>query len=433
MEDADLTYPQEGLAIDARKLRVSGAVRLNGEFTSTGRVDLTGGRVDGNFYASGGRFFRAGGAGTNERVLDLTRVFIGQNAYLDRGFHAKGTVRLLDAHIKGSLRCEGARFENDADTAIYAAGLKVDRDVKLTKDQSERQRDNRAFKAEGKVIFCDATVTGTMDLSGGSFASGQSSSLDVSGLTVGSLIFGDEFRVTGTLDLKRVHVTGRFSVGAATHASQVQLKGLTYRSFEDVMDLKSRLEWLKGAQTPFEPQVYRQLAAYYKASGDTAGAKKVLIAGRDARYSTRHWSVRALAWLFKQSVGYGYRPQLVLFWIACLEVIGGVLFSILRGEILLAPTYIFESATESRPKGTITGAYSATIPGYPAFQPWLYTLDLLMPVVDFRQSDFWIPHHAAEWFSTAFIISGWALATALVIGLGSVFTRDREDSNSLGL
>jgi hypothetical protein len=272
-----------------------------------------------------------------------------------------------------------------------------------------------------------------MDLSGGSFTSDQGSALDVSGLTAGSLTFGNEFRVTGALDLKRVRVLGKFSVGSATHASQVQLKGLTYRSFEDVLDLKSRLEWLKGAQTPFEPQVYRQLASYYKTSGDTSGAKRVLIAGRDARYSTRHWSVRALAWLFKQSVGYGYRPQLVLCWLACLEVIGGILFSILRGEMLLAPTYIFESATDSHPKGSITGAYDIIIPGYPAFQPWLYTLDLLMPVVDFRQSDFWVPHRAAEWFSTAFIISGWALATALVIGLGSVFTREREDSNSSAL
>ncbi|MEY9993044.1 hypothetical protein ABIE67_005076 [Streptomyces sp. V4I8] len=430
MQRAQLTKSPDGRALNARRITVAGAVKMSGGFVAEGGVDLTGSDIKGDANLAGGRFIRNGAAGPEERVIDLTRAFIGQNAYFNGGFHASGTVCLLDAQIKGSLRCEGGLFENPNDTAISAAGVTVERDVNLTKPSTDQAREDvRGFAADGLTDFSGARISGKMDCSGGTFNNPQRVALNISGITAGSLVFGKEFRASGTLDLHRARVIGVLKAGAAVQASQVQLKGLTYGSFEDEMPLRQRLEWLRSAQRPFEPQVYRQLASFYRTLGDDKSAKMVLVAGRGAHFSTKNKAIQALAWLFKKSVGYGYYPSLVLVWLSALEITGGCLFSTLRNDLLLAPIYIDSDASSpGHPLGTITGSGHVTEHGYPAYQPWLYTLDLLLPVVDLRQSEIWIPHRAAEWCSMAFIVSGWALATTLVIGLGSVFTREREES-----
>jgi hypothetical protein len=200
---------------------------------------------------------------------------------------------------------------------------------------------------------------------------------------------------------------------------------------ENGTKVKDRIKWLKGMTQPNIPQVYRQLSSVYQSQGDERNAKKVLVAGQDAQYSSaRFWPIKVFGWVFKWTVGYGYWPSLILLWLAVLELFGAFLFTHLQGDMLLAPIYINSTGDHSgshHALGTITPT-GPTEHGYPAFQPWLYTLDLLLPLVKLRQSDIWIPHRAAEWWSMVFITSGWALATALVIGLGSVFARGRQDS-----
>ncbi|GAA2271994.1 MULTISPECIES: hypothetical protein [Kitasatospora] len=100
----------------------------------------------------------------------------------------------------------------------------------------------------------------------------------------------------------------------------------------------------------------------------------------------------------RATVNYGFSPIRVLFALGLLEVAGGVLFSMLRDDIHLTST-----------------AASA----HQVFQPWLYTLDLLLPVVNLHQRDLVVAHSAAMWCSTGFTIVGWALGTALVVGVGS--------------
>ncbi|WP_406273633.1 hypothetical protein OHT93_25975 [Streptomyces sp. NBC_00191] len=432
MGAAKLTKSNDGFALDAHRLNVKGSLYLKNGFRAEGEVDLTGTRVQGVLRFTGGRFERSGAQVSRNRVLGLARVIVEQNAYLDREFYANGTVHLLDAQIGGSLRCQGGTFTNDTDTAIYAAGITVGRDVELSKANAEQGEDPRGFSADGKVVLSDAKIGGKLDCSGGSFKNEQSIAIDAKGLTAGSVIFSDQSRLDGTVDLRRVQVSGRLQAGICLQASQVRLKGLTYASLGDeAPDLKKRLQWLRGKE--YIPQVYRQLASVYQSQGDKGDAKRILVAGESAQFRKRAWPIKVLGWIFRGTVGYGYYPALVLVWLVGLEVVGGVLFSFLRSDMLLAPIYInpfTDRADFHHPLGSITGAHGETDHGYPAYQPWLYTLDLLLPVVNLRQSDIWIPHRAAEWCSIIFIIAGWALATALVVGLGSMFTRDRQDPNT---
>ncbi|MEH0446385.1 MULTISPECIES: hypothetical protein [unclassified Streptomyces] len=432
MNSAKLSKSSSGVALMAHRISVKGDLRLSGRFCSEGETDLTGANISGVLCLTGGTFKRSGAGDQSDRVLSLARVVIGQNAYLDTNFQAHGKVTLLDVKIKGSLRCEGGTFENETDTAIYAAGIKVGRDVELTQGRAEPVNDRRGFIAKGSVIFSGSQIGGTLNLSGGTFQH-EEVALDIKGSTVESLIFSDETHISGAVDLRRVRVNGEFQARNNVRARKVRLKGMSYRALSDNSpDVNSILGWLRDAS--YDPQVYRQLSSVYQAGGLEGEAKRILVAGEKAKFKKRAWPIRFVGSIFRWTVGYGYHPGYVLVWLAAFEVAGGILFSHLRSDMLLAPIYM--NATRDMPGshypvGAITGASGATDHGYPAYQPWLYTLDLLLPIVDLRQSYIWIPHRAAEWCSMVFIIVGWALATALVVGLGSVVARQRQETQNL--
>jgi hypothetical protein len=102
-------------------------------------------------------------------------------------------------------------------------------------------------------------------------------------------------------------------------------------------------------------------------------------------------------------VGYGYRTWLAALWLIFFLFLGTWLFgSVYRGEL--------------------TPANKPDV--QPPFKPFLYTLDLLLPVVSLHVRDAWIAHGAAQVWSVVFIIIGWILATAVVLSLTGLLKRD---------
>jgi hypothetical protein len=76
----------------------------------------------------------------------------------------------------------------------------------------------------------------------------------------------------------------------------------------------------------------------------------------------------------------------------------------------------------ARITGDLTPASKTTIS--PPFQPFLYTLDLLLPVASLHQRDNWVAQGAAQWWSVFFIIMGWILATVVVASLTGIIKRN---------
>ena len=60
----------------------------------------------------------------------------------------------------------------------------------------------------------------------------------------------------------------------------------------------------------------------------------------------------------------------------------------------------------------------------PHFNPVIYTLDLLLPVVNLGQKYAFNPAGAEQWFSYALIAAGWLLATTIAASLARVLTRN---------
>jgi alpha/beta hydrolase fold len=106
------------------------------------------------------------------------------------------------------------------------------------------------------------------------------------------------------------------------------------------------------------------------------------------------------AWGFLQDVttGYGYRPALAGLWFITLLVIGTVVFS-------------------THPPAPIKSSEAL------AFNPFFYTLDLLLPVVTYGQQAAFAPRGLYQWVAYGLMTAGWILATTIIAGITRALSR----------
>ncbi|MER5618789.1 hypothetical protein [Streptomyces sp. NPDC002215] len=92
------------------------------------------------------------------------------------------------------------------------------------------------------------------------------------------------------------------------------------------------------------------------------------------------------------TVGYGYRPCLASVWLLALTLLGTLSFS------AHTPTPV------QRGEGA-------------AFQPLVYTLDLLIPIGGLGQRTAWYwSNDSLQWLAYLLIAFGWVLTTAVIAG-----------------
>src|SRR5262249_52038432 len=120
--------------------------------------------------------------------------------------------------------------------------------------------------------------------------------------------------------------------------SKVRLDGLTYKHLKpvEVSQTNDRDHWIEwflgeirgGAQTP---QPYHQFASFLTGAGVADQAPKVSYEGREKERATS--SGLRWAWLtvLKGTIGYGYEPQRLVYWIVSL-IAGGMILLRLGGE-----------------------------------------------------------------------------------------------------
>ncbi len=205
----------------------------------------------------------------------------------------------------------------------------------------------------------------------------------------------------GVLDLTSAQ-TSSYHDDQGSWPQELLLDGFVYDAIEGA-SVKERLQWLRRNKSGYSPQIYDQLAAVYRAAGQDEDARRILIAKQRRRSAEGNLAGRMWGWLLDATVGYGYRTWLAALWLIGFLILGTWLFgSVYRGELPPA----------NKPDVQ------------PPFQPFFYTLDLLLPVVSLHVRDAWIAHDAAQVWSVIFIIMGWILATAVVASLTGLLKRD---------
>jgi hypothetical protein len=386
-----------GYALDGEQLTVAQSMFCRGEpgarFVARGEVRLLGANIGGQLNCDGGRFLNPNGHALHGEQLTVT-----QSMFCRNGFVARGAVNLLGADIGGQLDCEGGLLANRNGRALNGKGLTVAQGMFCRKE----------FVARGEINLLGANIGGELNCDDGRFSKPGGCALNMEGAKASALYLRPASSSSGDVSLANAQV-GRLHDDPASWpaTAKLQLRGFVYESLENgaVKDrVRGRRAWLRRAPGRFNPQPYEQLAAVYRRDGDEQAARRVAIAKQWRRREVLGPLGKAWNWLLYVLVGYGYRT-----WLAGLWLLG----------LLLAGTAVFASAHDHQQLTEAKGARELQ-----HFNPLMYTLDVLLPIVDLGQQGGWVPHRgAAVWF-WVLTLAGWVLTTAVVAGLTGVLKRD---------
>jgi hypothetical protein len=427
MSAARLSNPG-GVAFFAGGLRVGGGSFLSAGFSACGVIRMIGARLDANLTLEGGTFDNPGGEALNlERAevrsihgddltchgqmsltgaqvsgdLSLARAvldageggfaLVAERAQVDgtlvlRDVRALGEVNLRSVRVGERLLLQRAELRNPGLTACRLSRAQVTSDMFCDR-----------LTTQGRLRLRGAVIGGSVTLTGAALANPAGTALDARNLQVQELVLRPAASADGEVDLRNA-VIGALRDDPGTWPGQLRLDGLTYQALEPLLPAAQRLRWLARDPDGYLPQPYERLAAYYTALGQPARGRAVLYAREQAARRGRGTAVRVWGILQDVTVGYGYRPLRALAWIGLLLAAGSVVFSV-------APPPALPAAPA------------------PHFNGIIYTLDLLLPVVNLGQKYAFNPGGAEQWLSYFFIAAGWTLATTVAAGAARVLQR----------
>ncbi|MEP1429813.1 MAG: hypothetical protein ABJO58_10145 [Rhizobiaceae bacterium] len=461
--------------LNAEGLQIAGDVDLLDGFQARGPVILSGARIGGDLDCRDGAFLDEIAALTAENTT------ITDNCILNNGFLAVGTVNLGGAAIGGRLSCSDATF-SCRDHALYAPRIKVADNVNLG--------DN--CRVAGQISLHGAEIGGDLTFTGGAF------DRRVKWEKIREVICINlrNAKIEGTLFWRQIQIArGELNLAGAScrtlnmdrqswdEPSQIRLDNFTYKGFNQLDETTSARFWLDWIDrqpvshltTKFRPKPYQQLADVLQSMGHEEEARVIRIERRRrqanyVRYYEKKPSdpvarfYRALNTFWNtvqgQAVGYGYRPGLAVIWLILLSVIGALFYQIAAVNGIMTPTHplIYKEAVwDARdgplqapqipaachqnwvyPEGKTAALCARSIPSeYSTFNALIYSIDVAVPVVNFRMQEDWSPrvvdwqsgeHDWGGWFVRSWewlqILLGWAFSLLFVSAIGGIIRRD---------
>ena len=188
------------------------------------------------------------------------------------------------------------------------------------------------------------------------------------------------------------------------------------------------------------PQPWRQYAKVLDAAGNEIEARRVRteLAKRMTRLNVDrmkvHKASRSKIWpylvwrfIFSKVSDYGLMPVKSLYWGVGLLVFGWIIFYLNYSDMVLARERVYMLDAYSNYK------HGNPLPeGYPNFNPFIYALDVMLPIVDFAQESHWRPKNVEDgvnwlrWYNRAHLALGWFLSTIFVLGFTGLI-RDKKE------
>ncbi len=326
-----------------------------------------------------------------------------------------GAIVVYGVHVSGDLDFDWARLAadgrpeeifGDRTAAVFGDAVQVGRHLYLQGTAATGNVElagmrvggtmyaHQGLRVEGELRLRRADVAGEVNLTDAVLLNPGGVALDAWGLRAGQLSLLPE-RTEGAVDLRHARVEV-LRDDPDRWPAQLRLDGATYTALEPVRTARQRLHWLDRDPDGYLPQPFEQLATLYRQIGHEADARTVLLVKQRRR--RQQLSPAGAAWGLLQDglVGYGYRPARAAVWLLVLTALGTTVFS------LYPPG--------GRPSGT-------------AFNPLVYTLDLLLPIVDFGQERAFGIAGPTQWLAYALTAMGWILFTAVAAAMTRTFNR----------
>ncbi|AXK34932.1 oxidoreductase [Streptomyces armeniacus] len=375
--------------------RIEGRLDLRGSLIEQverrNALRLTHAQIGGGLRLDGATLWAPG-----DLALSAGGIVMSGAVMCENGFRARGEVALPGAQLPGGLFMRGARLENPE--GIIA--LQADNVTAST------IRCSRGFHSEGKIRLRGAQTADLLTFEGATLrdAGNEGRSVLVGiGMRTAELDLRFAEPPQGAVVLRNTH-TGWYQDEERSWPAAIRLEGFTYDALRDAepgaarQDVARRLAWIRR-NPRYSPQPYEQLAACYRRIGHDDDARRVLLTRQRDRRRTLRPASRAWGYLLDATVGYGYRPWLAGVWLAALTLLGTLAFR----------------TQEPRPVKPGEG---------PAFQAFVYTLDLLIPIGGLGQRGAW--HWAgggAQWLAYGLIGVGWLLTTAVLAGVSRTLAK----------
>ena len=429
----DLTTGSVDALLLLERCRIEGDVMLRD--ATTRLVNLSGSRVCGHITAdrlrsSAGVYFR--------KQIDAEQ----------QRFVCEGSIRLAAAVIDGDLDCNGARILNERPKKKTP---EAGEDYALRCDRTNVAGSvfMKGIEARGPVRLADAKVGASVVIDGATLSGcGESN----------AALMADNVRIEGSLVLRRwpappngeIRVrnanAGVLQLGATTETwpnkGTVLAQGFRFGTLEGdgKVNRDLCLRWLGLlVRKPFSPQPYEKCVQVLRENGLADDAKRIAIRRRRVQRSLLKspeggaWR-RVLAyvalpgrWLLDVfldlTIGYGYRPGRSVAMLAILATLGWWVFDAAQRHGAMVPT-------DTALARVYPAHHDSLPPGYPPLVAPIYSLDVLLPIIDFQQDSKWRPDPAAKMvlgarrafpigifairYAWVQIALGWILSTLLV-------------------
>lgn len=388
-----------GGGIDARKMRIAGQVRLV-DVNAHGSVVL-----DGSVLSN-----------RNGDVVEGRRFTTGGN--LDaRGVVVFGSMLLPEANI-------GANFDLRFSRLVNPGRYRRDQSQKPSVDLRVAQigRDlvcargaEQPFSAHGEIRIRRAEIGRQTNFQGAELGSRLSeTAINAFGLITQELRVDVAAPPRGQVNLAHARcasLTDNDKFWDAT--GHISLHDFRYDALavpielDDDAQVKHRLRLLRNAMGDiYRPGPYDQFATMLRNNGNEEHASTVLIDKQRWRYAALADGYRILgfpvllwSWLQRWMVGYGYRPMRALLWLLALLVAGSVWFAVQPDPM--------EANTDD----------------HLVWNPVLFTIDQLVPIVDFGHKNRWHFDGASQWITAGLVAAGWILATTVAAGITRMLRR----------
>lgn len=417
-------------AISALRLKLGGTLFLR-RTTSTNELTFTNAAIGGNVDCQEGSFCAS--SRDDSVALRFARADIGGNVYL-RKVNATGKVDFVSTVVRGNIICVGSVF-------------------------SVLNRESNDHGEPKERVSVDAISFTNAEIKGGLFLA-DSKKID------------DDAQIKGSLDLKgafaRVLID---SVKSWPEQPQkgcprnvIHLDGFTFERLggSSPREASKRLKWLSYQPrahmgSDFRPQPFENLIKVLKDMGHPEEVRALAIEREKHLHRSRwaHWrtprgALRALAatlsavtvgWL----MGYGYRPLRMVLITLTVGFFCGLYYDQVADQEAFVPrdsqvltSQEVRTCLHAQESATWIKCLQEKVPEYPRFNPYIYSLNVLFPVVDLFQEKSWIPirkevklalpylgtFRAKEWMTEVVVYSELAfgglvgvLAVALFSGL----------------
>ena len=416
-------------ALVADGLTTKGAVHLSDGFSAEGEVRFVGADIGGNLNCKDGRFYNPG-----KDALTVEKLTTKGDVNLRGRFSAKGQVLLLGANIGGNLDCEGGKFHNPRGYALMASRLVTAGGVLLRNE----------FSAEGRVGLAHASIGADLDCVNGRFhcpakEGARGYALTVQGSSINGSFWWRQILGEGTVNLRYAKAGILMDDVDAWALFKVALVGFTYGQFANLVDAQSRIDWLakRPDGMPFSPLPYEQAAKVLRAMGKDIDAWGI---EREKNRLQREFDGVSLfrkfgGWLLDTLKDAGYYPSRIVKWGLCVMAFGAAVFACADYHGNIVPTHPVVAFREEywgkiAPNGDMRPT-QAVPPEYPAFNPFVFSLDVFTPSAVFHQEDSWGPRSGGGdwldfdidilWLLTLWywleVAMGWILTSMLLLSV----------------